>query len=430
MAADLVAMAKPVTKYATRVVHPGSVLRVLRRAIKIAMTPPRGPVFVALPMDVLDALTTEPAVPTTVPSRLTVPVPTEIDRAADVLAGARRPVIVMGDGIAVSGAQQELLQLAEMLGAPVWGADSSEVNMDMTHPLYRGATGHMFGPVSAADVHDADAVLIVGTYVFPEVFPVLDSPFAEGSQVVHIDVDDYEIAKNFPVDVGLIADPKATLSALVSRLEQRAIRSEAVAGGQGIQNYERTVVPSPGPDASMMEQFSAEIARQAPAELLIFDEALTASPDLVKHLPPTRPGSYFLTRGGSLGVGLPGAVGIKLARPDAEVIGFTGDGGSMYTYQAVWTAARYGIAARFVICNNGRYRLLDDNIGQYWRERDIPEHEFPSGFDLSHPAIDFSALAGALGVEGVRVQKPEEIEPAVTRMFAATGPFLIDLATE
>ncbi|MFI1628110.1 thiamine pyrophosphate-dependent enzyme, partial [Streptomyces noursei] len=128
-----------------------------------------------------------------------------------------------------------------------------------------------------------------------------------------------------------------------------------------------------------------------------------------------------------LGVGIPGAVGAKLAHPGRTVVGFTGDGGAMYTYQALWTAARHSVAAKFVVCNNRKYRLLDDNIAQYWKERDIPRHDFPSSFDLSHPDIRFADLARSLGADGVRVEKPEEAADAVARMLAATGPFLVDL---
>jgi benzoylformate decarboxylase len=421
MATDLVAMARPVTKYATRVVHPASVLRVLRRAVKIAMTPPRGPVFVALPGDVLDELTTEPVVPSTVPTRATVPVPSALTAAAELLHAARNPVILIGDGVAVSGAQHELTRVAEQLGASVWGVDTSEVNIDTTHPLYRGATGHMFGPHSAQAVAGADAVLIVGTYVFPEVFPLLESPFGPNAKIVHLDLDDYEIGKNFPVDVPLVADPKPTLAALYRRLHELGkTRHPAVP---------TWVRPEPADDANLIELLASELAACAPPGLTIFDEALTASPALTKYLPPRAPGSYFATRGGSLGVGIPGAIGIKLARPDDEVIGFTGDGGSMYTIQGLWTAARYGVAANFVVCNNGRYRLLDDNIQEYWREQGLGPHALPGCFDLSHPQIDFVQLAAGLGVDAVRVEKAEQVGPAVARMLAARGPFLVDLVT-
>jgi benzoylformate decarboxylase len=420
MAADLVAMAKPVTKYATRVLHPASLLRVLRRAVKTAMTPPRGPVFVALPMDVLDAPTGEPVVPTVVPTRAVLPVPDELDRAVAVLSQARRPIVLLGDGVSVSGAQAELTRVAELLGAPVWGVNDAEVNMDNTHPLYRGQLGHMYGADSAAAVGGADAVLIVGTYVFPEVFPALTSPFDGDARIVHIDLDDYQIAKNFPVDVPLVADPAPTLAALAELLADLVPDKQRSAPDR--------VAASVWPD-STLEVFATELATQAGDDLVVFDEALTASPSIVRHLPPRIPGNYFLTRGGSLGVGIPGAVGAKLARPDAHVVGFTGDGGAMYTVQALWTAARYGIDAKFVVCNNYRYALLDSNIERYWRERDVESHEHPTGFDLRGPDLGFVDIARGLGVEAMRVCKPDDAGPAVCRMLDHPGPYLIDLQT-
>ncbi|ALG14959.1 thiamine pyrophosphate-binding protein [Kibdelosporangium phytohabitans] len=417
MAADLVRMAEPVTKYATRVTHPGSLLRVLRRAVKVAMTPPRGPVFVALPMDVLDAPCPEPVVPSTIPVTDTTPPQSAVDEVAGALRAARKPIILVGDGIAVSGAQQELTRLAELLDAPVWGVDCSEVNMDTTHPLWRGQLGHMFGHVSANAVGGADLVLIAGTAVFPEVFPYLDSPFRPDATVVQIDADTHEIAKNFPVDVAVAADPKRTLAAVGGALAADHIPWQWT-----------WQPPSPDPD-DLMELFAAELAGQAGDRLVLFDEALTSSPALVRHLPPRRPGSYFLTRGGSLGVGIPGAIGVQLARPGADVVAFTGDGGSMYTIQALWTAARHAVPAKFVICDNHRYELLGRNIEQYWRERGIASHRHPGAFDLSHPEIGFTELARSLGVDATRVEKPAQVRQAVRRLLAASGPFLVDLIT-
>ncbi|MEU2828843.1 thiamine pyrophosphate-binding protein [Streptomyces lavendulae] len=430
MAADLVAMARPVTKYATRVTDPRSVLRVMRRAVKIAMTPPRGPVFVALPMDVLDELNDEPVLPATLPVTASVPSPETVSHAAGLLADARHPLILAGDGVGLSGAQDELTRVAELLGADVWCVDSSEVNMAASHPLNRGQLGHMFGERSAAVAGRADAVLIVGTYVFPEVFPQLTNPFRQDARIVHIDLDSYEIAKNFPVDLGVVADPLPTLAALAADLEHRldpAARQEAE-HRLALRREERAqALRTTAPGDSTLDRFLQELAGRVGDEIIVFDEALTSSPAVVRHLPPDRPGDYFLTRGGSLGVGIPGAVGAKLAHPDRTVVGFTGDGGAMYTYQALWTAARHNIAAKFVVCNNRKYRLLDDNIEQYWTERGIPRHEFPSSFDLARPEIRFADLAKALGADGVRIEKPAEAADAVERMLAAPGPFLVDL---
>ncbi|MFF4266597.1 thiamine pyrophosphate-binding protein [Streptomyces virginiae] len=433
MACDLVAMAKPVTKYATRVTDPRSVLRTVRRAVKIALTPPRGPVFVALPMDVLDELNSEPVLPSTEVLTDVSPSPASVGRAAELLASAERPIVLVGDGVALSGAQKELVAVAELLGADVYEVDSSEVNIAASHPLRRGQTGHMFGPHSKELVGDADGVLIVGTYVFPEVFPELESPFRAGAKVVHIDLNAYEIAKNHPVDLGLAADPKQALRALAGVLERRLgpQRRAAAAARLDVRTRERVreirSAGSGADDGTPMAVFLKTLAERTGGDLIVFDEALTTSPLVTRYLPAERPGDYHLTRGGSLGVGFPGAVGAKLARPERLVVGFAGDGGSMYTYQALWTAARHGIDAKFVVCNNRKYRLLDDNIAQYWRERDIPEHGFPGSFDLSHPEIDFAGLARSLGAGGMRVEKPDEAVAAVGRMLSHPGPFLVDI---
>ena len=105
----------------------------------------------------------------------------------------------------------------------------------------------------------------------------------------------------------------------------------------------------------------------------------------------------------------------------------TGDGGSLYTIQALWTAAKYRTNTRFVICNNGGYKLLKLNIMQYWKERGIPDHEFPASFELAEPAVDFVKLAEGFKVPALRVARPEEMAPAIERAHKTEGPFLIDL---
>ncbi|TDQ46892.1 thiamine pyrophosphate-binding protein [Actinorugispora endophytica] len=435
MAADLVAMARPVTKWAARATDPSSLLRMVRRAVKIAMTPPRGPVFLALPMDVLDAVTTEPALPTSIPTTRAVCAPDVAEQAARLLAGARRPLVLVGDGVALSGAQEELARAAEALGAMVWQVDSSEVNIPADHPLSAGQTGHMFGHASRAVVADADAVLIVGTYVFPEVFADLASPFAPDARIVHVDLDGYEIAKNHPVDLGVVADPAPTLAAITDALVSLRSAADAEAARGRLEDARAaargrvTGAARPAEGEPLLAAFMRELSARLDDDTVVFDEALTASGIITDFLPPRIPGRYHLTRGGSLGVGFPGAVGAKLAHPDRTVIGFSGDGGSMYTYQALWTAARYGVAARFVVCNNGRYQLLDSNIDQYWRERGIAPRDYPSGFDLSRPDIRFAEVARGLGVAATRVDKAEQVPDAVDRMLACPGPFLVDLHT-
>jgi benzoylformate decarboxylase len=438
MAADLVNIARPVTKWATRVVDSRSVLRVLRRAIKIAATPPTGPVFVALPADVLDELNEEAVLPTSFAHTRVTPDAALLEEAASLLTGAQRPMIIMGDGVAMSGAQADLTKVAEALGAVVWGANSSEVNMDERHPLFAGHLGHMFGHHSQPIVGQADAVLIVGTYVLPEVFPTLGDLFAEDARVVHIDLDAYEIAKNHRVDLGLVSDPGATLAALAETLDRRLSEAERAAARSRLtaraaeRDQQRTAMHDDDVRARQSvalhaSQFMEALAARLPGDALIFDECLTFSPELTQYLPPRVPGTFFQTRGGSLGVGIPGALGLKLAHPDRTVVGFSGDGGSMYTIQALWTAAHHRIGAKFVILDNGAYQLLKLNIQQYWKDLGLPEGEFPASFDLGDPRIRFDQLAESMGVPAARVESAEQVGPALERAFADDGPFLIDL---
>jgi benzoylformate decarboxylase len=441
MAGDLVAFTEPVTKWSTVVVDPSSLLRVLRKAVKIASTPPMGPVYVCLPMDVLDTPSVEEVFPATIPSTRVAPDEQTIRQIALMLAEAERPVIFIGDGVAYSGAQEELAHVAELLGAEVWEADAGEVNLSYRHPSYKGMTGHMFGTASFPITSKGDVNLICGTYVLPEVFPLLGNIFAPQAKVIHIDLNSYEIAKNHPVTLGVTADPKLTLGKVAQALQElmTAQQKEAAASrfaalsevkeaqrGEAFKQDRavREKVPL------QMSRFMEELMNQLPEDAIIFDEALTNSPPISRYFAPVRTGQYFLTRGGSLGVGIPGAIGAKLANPDKTVVGFTGDGGAMYTIQALWTAARHNINAKFVVCNNFSYRLLQLNIDAYWKERAIPRHDFPLSFDLSSPPLQFHEMARSMGVQSVRVEKPWEIAPAIRQALAHPGPFLIDLVLE
>lgn len=441
MAGDLVAFAEPVTKWSTMVMEPSSLLRVLRRAIKIAATPPMGPVYVCLPVDILDAPAVEEVRPTSIPSTKVLPDEELLKTAATMLASAHKPMIFVGDGVAYSSAQDELTRVAELLGAEVWEVDAGELNMSHAHPLYQGMTGHMFGYQSRPITNRGDVNLVCGTYLLPEVFSELGNIFAPGAKVIHIDLNAYEIAKNHSVDLGLVSDPKLTLAHLAKVLsavmtseqkETAKTRTADIAQAKEENHKRELQADRENWDAVPLHfsRFAAELAKQLPEDVIIFDEALTCSPDLTRYLPPTKPGHYFLSRGGSLGVGIPGTIGAKLANPDTTVIGFTGDGAAMYTIQALWSAARHNIDAKFVICNNHSYRLLQVNIQAYWQERDIPQHEYPLSFDLSKPEINFVEIARSMGVEGVRLEKAQEIAPALEQALAHKGPFLIDVVLE
>jgi len=438
---DLVTFARPVTKYAARAIHPNSLLRLLRRCIKMAATPPFGPTFLAVPQDILDQQNGEPVVPTVIPDTRAAPEPAAIARAAELLAGAENPVVIMGDGVSHAQAQAELAHLAETLGAGVWGAMASEINIPWSHPLYQGLTGHMFGSASRRTVENADAVVIVGTYVFPDVFPSLENPFRADAKIVHIDLSAYDIAKNHPITLGLLADPEPTLRLLAEKLREQMTeaqkagaraRAERIAAEKDSVRTAQLQADAANREAVPlhMSAFAEELAKHLPKDVIIFDEALTNSAALTRYLVPSNPGHLYQTPGGTLGVGIPGAIGVKLARPEHTVVGFSGDGGAVFTLPALWTAAHYRIGVKFVVCNNRSYRILKDNLVVYWRDLDMQQGNFPASFDIHDPNVDYVSLAKGMGVPGVRVTQPGDMAGAIATMLAHDGPYLIDLILE
>jgi thiamine pyrophosphate-dependent acetolactate synthase large subunit-like protein len=313
--------------------------------------------------------------------------------------------------------------------------------MAFGHPLFQGMTGHMFGYDSLPITRKGDVNLICGTYMLPEVLPELGDIFADGAKTIHIDLNAYEIGKNHPVDVGVVSDPKPTLGLIAEQLratmtteQARAARARAEEIGRAKQARDdgarekdraaRESVPL------AFSRFAEELAEQLPDDAIIFDEALTNSPPVTRYIDVSRPRSYFLTRGGSLGVGIPGAIGLKVANADKTVIGICGDGGAMYTIQALWTAVRHDLDVKFVICNNRSYRLLQINLLAYWKERGLAPHEYPLSFDLSKPELRFDEIARSFGIAATRVDRPAQVGPAIRQMLDHRGPFLVDVVLE
>ncbi|MFM6172149.1 MAG: thiamine pyrophosphate-binding protein [Sphaerospermopsis kisseleviana] len=460
MAADLVAMARPVTKWSAMVQHPSSLLRMVRRAIKIASTPPCGPVYLCLPEDILDADVVEDIVPAHIPSFDNRPSSTQVERLVSRIKTAQNPIILAGDGVAWTlkeglGNTQSLglstfVNVAELLGAKVYEADGGEINFPQDHPLNYGSTGHMFGSASLPLIQEADFCLVLGCYLMPEVFPYLGEIFRPDTFVVHVDTNPNNIAKNHRVDQSFVCRPGVFLEELHRVLETspdpdyntlaKARRDRLIAASPINNNkiesiYE--VVPQKKVDEyddrsvyMRSGYFIKTLSEKLPSDHIIFDEALTNSPPVTRFLPGREPGEKMVTRGGSLGTGFPGAIGAKLAHPEKTVIGFSGDGGSMYTIQCLWTASRHGVDAKFIVCQNRSYRLLQANITQFWKERGITDRQFPLSFDLSNPEISFDVIAQSFGVAGERVWRPDQVPASIDRMLSHKGPYLINLVLE
>lgn len=455
MSADLVAFSQPFVKSdahgpcAWRIVDGQSAVRLLRRAIKTAFTPPYGPTLLILPMDVLEQVSREAILPTSFIDTRTTPHPDVITRAAKLLQGARRPLFLIGDGVAATHAQKELAALAELCGATVYGANDSELNMPWTHPLYRGSIGHMFGAQSRNLLADsgknpgADVILIAGTMAQPEVFPASEGNFTADAKVIHFDHNTLEIAKNAPVAVAGTGDLKMIFAALLDQLRGASAAFNAAAQARleasrkakaAVRQKELEEDALHANDVPLrLSAFVKPLAERLQTDGLptvIFDEALTSSPEVTRYLVPEIPGTYFQTRVGMLGTGVPGTVGLQAAARDRRVIGFVGDGGAISTIQALNTAHREKLGAKFVICNNRSYRILKRNIQEYWTDwlGEKGDRPYPESFDLEACDLHFAGLAQALGVKALRVERPEQVPAAIDAMLAdPSEPFLVEL---
>jgi thiamine pyrophosphate-dependent acetolactate synthase large subunit-like protein len=437
LSGDLVAMAEPLTKWAYQITHASDVPQAVRRAFKIADEAPQGPVVLSLPLDVADAQAEVHIQPTSFTRWRTHPDPAAIADAADLLAASHRPLLLVGDGVALSDAQEQVGQLAELLGAPIYEGYSSDVNTPAEHPLVRGILPRRSASAPDFTNHilaQHDVLLAIGTPLFRFIFPRPQSVIPAGMKVIQIDVDGWEIGKSIPGVLGIKADCRAALEQLMHKLKGRSpagaakrvetISAEARAKrAQALADDRKSWDNTPISVARMM----GELVAVLPPDTVICDEAITSGAILERYVKP-RPGHYFRARGGGIGPGLPGTLGVKLAFPDKPVVGVIADGSAMFTITALWTAAHHRIPVTWVICNNASYRILKENLVDYLGPR-AAGHTFVA-MDLTEPPLRFDRIAESLGVFGRRVERPEELRPALVEALALGGPAVVDVAID
>ena len=439
LSGDLVAMTEQYTKWSVEIRHASDIPVAIRRAFKEAKTPPTGPVFISFPWDTLDEeIDFEPAASSDGYFRIR-PDTAAIARATELLAGAENPVIIVGDRVAQSGAVSQVVQVAEQTGARVVATAYSEVNFPTTHPQWGGML-NLNSPDTARQFDQVDVALAVGTDVFAS-FLYVDVPFLPpGARLIHLDSKYWEIEKTYPTEVGILADPAAGLTDLAAALddaltgsqrEAAATRAAGLAAARQRDNdrYRERLRAAWDNRPMPVERMMRELAAAAPPDTVIADEAVTSRPALNRAFDFERPGDIYGIRGGALGWAMPGALGVKLAHPDRPVLAVVGDGASMYTVQALWTACRYNIPVVYAICNNQAYRILKVNMEVYLRDM-LDDRERASdyvGMDFAN-RLDLAMMAQAMGVHGERIDDPAEIGPALTRAFASGKPALLDIS--
>jgi benzoylformate decarboxylase len=439
LAGDLVRMAEQFTKWSYEIRRPEEAPVALRRALQVALTPPTGPVFLSLPMDLMGpAVEDTGAGPTPIAARPR-PDAAAVARAAELLAGARAPIVIAGDGVARAQAVAELTALAELVGARVHGEPVyRRTNIAGDHALWRGGLFPSPGAVRKA-LDECDVLLIVGANVFTWFLYTEGAPFPRGLRVIQIDDDPWEIGRSYPVALGVAADPKTTLAELASALEARMGEAECRAAAARVEKIGRARADvmarvraaaegeaerTPIGQAHLMHTLASLLPRDA----VVVDESATSLPFVLRYVPFSTPGSFFGGKTGTLGWGMGAAIGVQLGSPGRKVVATIGDGSLMYAPQALWTAAHYRLPITYVVPNNSSYAILKS--GMLTLDLASAKRGIYPGMDLVEPAVDYVGLARSLGVRAQRVEKPAGLRDALAACLADPGPTLVDVAID
>ena len=433
---DLVEMTKQFTKWSAEVHRADRIPEFLNRAFKVAATPPTGPVYLALPSNLLgEPISVEN--PVAERSRIIARIgadPEALENAAKLLAAAKRPLIVAGSGVAKSGATEELIKFAEMVGAPVvMEPRYSFLSFPTDHPqsfqiAERQPSFNL--PVWG----EPDLLLAIGCRLIREYRYLSEPVIKPETRSIHIEEDPWEIGKVFPIDVGIIADPRSALRALLDIYPRvsadtngRNERLELIKKAQQQINAEREAKTRQGWDATPINtaRLVQTMDRLIEHDALVVNESPTSKDILMANFRFSANRSYFSnSSGGYLGWGLGAAIGAKLAAPGRRVVACLGDGCAMFGLQGLWTLAKYRVPLTVIVFNNRAYMAVKNQFrGSEERIRIAAE----MGAEITGPDLNFARLAETFGIYGQRVEHPHAIEPALKRALEQSGPALVDI---
>jgi benzoylformate decarboxylase len=429
----LVQMAEPLVKWAVEVTRLEDLPRIVRRAAKIATTPPTGPVFISLPGDILNA---EAGIELGRSTRIDTRVKPSDEALGALVARilkAERPVIITGDEIVKSDALKEAAQFAELLGAPAYQCSTPYgAHFLSESPCFMGALSRLQKQVREV-LSPYDLMIVLGAdplrmSVYSEVDPLPD-----GLGIVQIGLVDWDLAKNYGAEIALKADVKETLRALIPALKAAgggALETRAKQGVAALASKNWTAKRKP-----LIEQISKastkspidpdwlalQVVEAMPDNAILVDEGLTSSRQILALRPHRDRYGYHALASGGIGWGLPASVGVSLANPERPVVCYSGDGSSMYSIQSLWTAANHKLPLTFVIVNNGGYRIIKQRLLAFHGD----DHYV--GMDFVDPPVDFTGVAKSLGLEAIKVTDPGQLKSVLSSAIGRPGTRLIEV---
>lgn len=434
------------TKWGWDVLRADTIPQVMSQAFKVATTPPGGPVFITFSKD----LWKEPKVRAEIlpQERFTVAAKIEpdtagVERAARLLLQAKNPVLLAGDEISKYGGRKELVALAELLGAPVVGelvTGHGRINFPTRHAQYLG----LF-PGQDQFALPIDLLFNAGGRLFTE-FDYEPKPLlARSVWTIHLSLDTTNLARPYPVDIALVADPEAGLKAVVRRAQElmtparraeNPSRLEAIsAARRELQSQKQKLLKDEWDSKPISPRRLAAVLNDAlDPQTIVVTEAVTSDAYIADYIDFNNgdPGrTHVASRGGCLGWGIGAACGAKLAAPGREVVLLSGDGAFHFGIQGLWTAARYEIPVLFIIWNNMNYQSNRLGLIKYGG-RAVATGKF-IGTYLGDPEIDHLSVARGYGVSGERVTQPGEIKPVLQRALKTVRdgkPYVLDVVIQ
>jgi acetolactate synthase I/II/III large subunit len=335
----------------------------------------------------------------------------DIDRAADRLAKAKKPIIVAGGGVVSSGAGAEIVKLAERLSIPVATSLNAKAIIPDEHPLAVGVPGSYSRWCANMAVAAADLVFFIGSRTGGQVTNAWQVP-QPGTAVIQLDIEADELGRNYPNAASIHGDVRASVQKLLDAVEAQPERTDWVAEVQGyVRDFWAENEPHRQSDAVPIrpERICHELTEWLPGDSTLVCDTFHAA-IWTAQMVRLNAGQHYIRCAGSLGWGLPGTLGVKAALPDKPVIGFVGDAGFYYHVQELETAARCGINAVIVVNNN-----YSGGVGE------------TSPF---HREVSFAKLAEDFGCFGVRVEKPDGIRPALEQALASGRPAVVDIVSD
>ncbi|HEX8689470.1 MAG TPA: benzoylformate decarboxylase [Solirubrobacterales bacterium] len=410
---DAIRMPHPLVKWSYEPPRAEDVPLALARGAHLASLPPKGPVFVSIPMDDWDAEVDEAAAGEAIRRRVNaraVADPDGIRRLAKHLDGASNPVLVAGPDIGASGGWEAAVGLAERQRLPVWATPATgggQLGFPENHPNFRGVLPPAIGPV-AGTLEGHDLILVAGSSVFPY-YPHIPGPLLpEGAMLVAITSDPDEAARA-PMGYAIVADVGLTLEALLEAVPESSRPVPEPNPGPG-------EIPAEDPlNSSTVHSALAEVL---PEDAIVVLESPASTLALRNQLRLSRPGSYYFSAGGGLGFGLAASIGVQLAQPDRPVVCVLGEGSTQYAVSAFWSAVAHKVPVTFLVLNNGEYAILK------WFA-DVEAVQGAPGLDL--PQLDVAAVAAGYGVSTQRARGRDEVRDALAKALASSQPELVEV---